>query len=123
MYAVIKTGGKQYRVSEGDVLRVEKLDVDGESVVFDQVLLISGEQGIDVGAPLVDGASVEAKVLSQGRGRKVEIIKFRRRKHYMRRAGHRQSFTEVKITGIRGGQVAAAPAAPEASAQPADSEG
>lgn len=123
MYAVIKTGGKQYRVSEGDVLRVEKLDVDGESVVFDQVLLISGEQGIDVGAPLVDGASVEAKVLSQGRGRKVEIIKFRRRKHYMRRAGHRQSFTEVKITGIHGGQVAVAPAAPEASAQPADSEG
>lgn len=120
MYAVIKTGGKQYRVSEGDVLRVEKLDVDGESVVFDQVLLISGEQGTDVGAPLVDGASVEAKVLSQGRGRKVEIIKFRRRKHYMRRAGHRQSFTEVKIIGIRGGQVAAAP---EASAQPAASEG
>ena len=100
MYAVIKTGGKQYRVSEGDVLRVEKLDVDGDTVVFDQVLLVSGESGIEVGTPVLEGQTVTAKVMEQGRGKKVHIVKFRRRKHYMRRRGHRQAYTEVKITAI-----------------------
>jgi len=119
MYAVIKTGGKQYRVSEGDVLRVEKLDVEGETVVFEDVLLIANDGQIDVGTPLLDGARVEASIMSAGRGRKVEIIKFRRRKHYMRRQGHRQSYTEVKITGISGGRLAAAEATAAVSDAPA----
>jgi large subunit ribosomal protein L21 len=110
MYAVIKTGGKQYRVSEGDVLRVEKLDVEGDTVVFDDVLLIAKDGRIDVGTPVLEGAWVKASIMSAGRGRKVEIIKFRRRKHYMRRQGHRQSYTEVKIVAIGGSQLAAADA-------------
>ncbi|WP_148255236.1 50S ribosomal protein L21 [Aidingimonas lacisalsi] len=101
MYAVIKSGGKQYRVQEGQTLKLEKLEVaTGETLEFDQVLLVADDNDVKVGAPLVDGAKVAAEVVSHGRGDKVRIIKFRRRKHHMRRQGHRQWFTEVKITGI-----------------------
>jgi len=104
MYAVIKTGGKQYRVSEGDTIRVETLGLgEGESVEFDNVLLI-GEEGKDpkVGAPYVDGGKVTATVKAEGRHRKIDVIKFKRRKNYRRHYGHRQPFTEVEITGIKG---------------------
>lgn len=101
MYAVIKSGGKQYRVQEGQTLKLEKLEVaTGETIQFDEVLMVAEGDDIKVGAPLVEGAKVSAEVVSHGRGDKVTIIKFRRRKHSMRRAGHRQWFTEVKITGI-----------------------
>ncbi len=103
MYAVIKSGGKQYRVKEGDVLKVEKLELEtGSTVDFDQVLLVANDEDVKVGAPLVEGAKVSAEVVTHGRGDKVTIIKFRRRKHSMKRQGHRQWFTEVKITGITG---------------------
>lgn len=101
MYAVIKSGGKQYRVQEGQTLKLEKLEVaTGETLELDQVLLVGDDDDVKVGAPLVEGAKVTAEVVSHGRGEKVQIIKFRRRKHQMRRQGHRQWFTEVKITGI-----------------------
>jgi len=101
MYAVIKTGGKQYRVMQGEILRVEKLEADvGAAVTFDQVLLVGEGEGITVGTPLVAGASVAATVKAQGRGDKVRIIKFRRRKHHMKQQGHRQYYTEVEITSI-----------------------
>ena len=101
MYAVIKTGGKQYRVSEGDVLRVEKLEVAaGESFDFDQVLMVGEGADVQIGTPLLDGKKVSAKVTAHGRGKKVRIVKFRRRKHSRKQMGHRQAFTEVEITGI-----------------------
>lgn len=101
MYAVIKTGGKQYRVSQGDKLRVEKLDVEaGGSVDIDQVLMVVDGDDIKVGSPVLEGGKVTAEVKSHGRGDKVEIIKFHRRKHSMKRQGHRQSYTELEITGI-----------------------
>src|SRR6056297_542483 len=101
MYAVIKSGGKQYRVQEGQTLKLEKLEVPtGDTIEFDEVLLVGNDEDVTVGAPLVDGAKVSAEVVSHGRGDKVKIIKFRRRKHSMTRKGHRQWFTEVKITGI-----------------------
>lgn len=103
MFAVIKTGGKQYRVSQGDKLRVESLDAEaGESINLDQVLMVGEGDKVTVGAPLVSGAAVSAKVLTHGRGKKVDIVKFRRRKHYRRQMGHRQNYTEVEITGIAG---------------------
>ena len=103
MYAVIKSGGKQYRVAEGDVLKIEKLELEtGASVDFDQVLLVADGDDVKIGAPLVEGAKVTAEVVQHGRAKKVEIIKFKRRKHHMKRQGHRQWFTEVKITGISG---------------------
>lgn len=101
MYAVIKTGGKQYRVAEGQTLKVEKLDVEeGTSVELAEVLLVSDGETVTVGQPLVGGAKVMATVQSHGRAKKVEIIKFRRRKHHLKRMGHRQHYTELKITGI-----------------------
>ncbi|MBD3609198.1 MAG: 50S ribosomal protein L21 [Gammaproteobacteria bacterium] len=104
MYAVIKTGGKQYRVSEGQTLRIEKLDAEqGANVEFDQVLMVADGDNFKVGAPLVAGGSVSAEVIGQGRGDKVKIVKFRRRKHHRKQMGHRQYFTEVKITGINAG--------------------
>jgi len=104
MYAVIKTGGKQYRVSEGQTLRVEKLDAEaGANVEFDQVLMVADGDSVKVGTPLVNGGKVTAEITSQGRGDKIKIVKFRRRKHYRKQAGHRQHFTEVKITGIQAG--------------------
>ncbi|WP_211824595.1 50S ribosomal protein L21 [Kistimonas asteriae] len=103
MYAVIKTGGKQYRVAEGDTLKIEKLDIaTGETVEFDQVLMIGNGDDVKLGAPVVEGAKVAAEVVTQGRGKKVMIIKFHRRKHHRKQMGHRQWFTEVKITGISG---------------------
>ncbi len=103
MYAVIVTGGKQYRVAEGDVIRVEKLPVEaGQSIELDKVLMIANGDNIKIGAPFVDGGKVSAAVESQGRGEKVKIVKFRRRKHHRKQMGHRQSYTELKITGIAG---------------------
>jgi len=108
MHAVFQTGGKQYRVKEGQTLKVEKLTVEpGSTVNFDSVLMLSDGDQITVGTPLVAGGKVTAEVQSQGRAPKVEIIKFRRRKHYRRRMGHRQSYTELRITGISAGGAAA----------------
>ncbi|MCW8333213.1 50S ribosomal protein L21 [Vibrio sp. SCSIO 43135] len=101
MYAVFQSGGKQHRVSEGQTLRLEKLDVEtGATVEFDKVLLVANGEEITVGAPLVEGGKVTAEVVQHGRGDKVKIVKFRRRKHSRKQQGHRQWFTEVKITGI-----------------------
>ena len=101
MYAVIKTGGKQYRVSQGDKLRVEKLDVAvGDAIEFDQVLMVGEGADVKIGTPMLEGSKVAATVLEQGRAKKIRIIKFRRRKHSRKQMGHRQSFTEVEITGI-----------------------
>ena len=103
MYAVIQTGGKQYRVSEGLKLKVEKLDVaEGDSIELDKVLMVANGDDIKIGTPYIDGGKVTATVKSHGRGKKVKIIKFRRRKHHMKRQGHRQSYTELEITGIAG---------------------
>lgn len=121
MYAVVKTGGKQYRVSPGDTLRVELLDVEeGDEVTLDQVLMMGEGESVTIGAPLIDNALVTAKVLGNGRAKKVEIIKFRRRKHHQKRTGHRQHFTEIEITGISGAGVKAT--APAKKAAPAKKE-
>ena len=102
MYAVIKTGGKQYRVSEGQKLRVEKLPGSaGDKITFGEVLLVSGDTP-KIGQPLVGGASVSAEIKAQDRGPKIVIFKFRRRKNYRRKQGHRQPYTQLKITGISG---------------------
>jgi large subunit ribosomal protein L21 len=102
MYAVIKTGGKQYKVSEGATLKVEKIAADeGANIELDQVLMVVDGDNVKVGAPLIEGGKVTATVKSQGRGKKVEIIKFRRRKHHRKQMGHRQSYTELQITGIK----------------------
>ena len=103
MYAVIKTGGKQYRVAQGEKVRVEKLVADiGAEVVLDQVLAVGEGDGLKCGAPLVSGATVTARVVAQGRGDKVKIFKHNRRKHFEKHQGHRQSYTEIEITAIRG---------------------
>ena len=103
MYAVFRTGGKQYRAQQGDRIRIEKLEAAvGDAVQFDQVLMVGQGADVKLGKPLLDGGKVEAKVTAQGRGDKISIIKFRRRKHYKREAGHRQAFTEVEITAISG---------------------
>lgn len=104
MYAVIRSGGKQYRVSEGDVLRVEKLPVEvGQQFDFDEVLLVGEGDDVRVGQPHVQGSKVSAEVVDQDRHRKVEIMKFKRRQGYRRFHGHRQPYTEVRITGIQAG--------------------
>lgn len=101
MYAVIRTGGKQYRVREGDRLRVERLEAGvGDPVEFDQVLLVGEGSDVKLGSPFVAGSKVQGKVTAQGRGRKIRVIKFKRRKDYKREHGHRQHYTEVEITGI-----------------------
>jgi len=101
MYAVIKAGGKQHRVVEGEVLKLEKIEAEtGATISFDDVLLVGEGESVKLGQPVVEGAKVSAEVVSHGRHEKVKIIKFRRRKHHMKRAGHRQWFTEVKITSI-----------------------
>jgi large subunit ribosomal protein L21 len=100
MYAVIKTGGKQYKVAQGDKLRIEKLPANvGDTVTFDEVLLVGGD-ALKIGAPLVAGAKVQAKVIAQDRAKKIIVFKFRRRKNYRRKNGHRQPFTALEITGI-----------------------
>src|SRR3990167_7837266 len=101
MYAVIKTGGKQYRVKEGDVLKLEQLLCEvGQEINFTDVLMLADGDKVTCGTPLLTGAVVKALVLEHGRHKKIRIIKFRRRKHYMRRMGHRQNYTQVKITSI-----------------------
>ena len=101
MYAIVATGGKQYRGKEGEKLRIEKLTAEaGDTVELDKVLLVGEGDDIKVGAPYLDGAKVTAKVAANGRGDKVKIVKFRRRKHSRKQMGHRQAFTEIEITGI-----------------------
>jgi large subunit ribosomal protein L21 len=103
MFAVIQTGGKQYRVSEGTVLRVEKLPAEaGATVEFSDVLMVGQGDSVKLGKPFLAGAKVTATVQDHGRTPKVRIVKFRRRKHYLRQGTHRQSYTEVKVTGITG---------------------
>jgi large subunit ribosomal protein L21 len=103
MYAVVSTGGKQYKVAQGDVCRIEKLDAEeGAAVELDKVLLIADGDKITIGTPLVSGGKVTATVKTHGRADKVEIMKFRRRKHHQKRTGHRQHYTEIEITGIAG---------------------
>ena len=102
MYAVIKTGGKQYRVAEGDVVKMEKIEVEpGKTIDFDEVLMVANGGDVKVGAPVLAGAKVSGEVLEQGRHKKIDVIKFRRRKHYDKRTGHRQYYTAVRITGIK----------------------
>jgi len=103
MYAIIKTGGKQYLVREGDVIRVEKLNAEEGSVVtFDEVLAINDDESLKVGAPTVEGAKVEAKVIKHGKGKKIVIFKYKPKKNYRKKQGHRQPFTQVQISKIIG---------------------
>jgi large subunit ribosomal protein L21 len=103
MYAVFTTGGKQYRASEGDVVRVEKLEAEkGSTIELDQVLMVGEGEDVRIGTPVVDGGKVTAEVVDHGRGEKIRIVKFRRRKHSMKQMGHRQYYTDIKITGIEG---------------------
>jgi len=102
MYAIIETGGKQYKVQEGDVLFIEKLTAgEGESVTFDRVLAVSGEAGLTIGAPLVAGATVSAKVEKHGKGKKIVVYKYKAKKNYRRKQGHRQPYTKVVIDKIQ----------------------
>lgn len=102
MYAVIKSGGKQYKVVEGEILKLEKISQEaGKKIIFKEVLMVADEDNVEIGSPLIAKASVEAKILSHGKSKKVNIIKFKRRKHYMKQQGHRQLFTEVKIDKIK----------------------
>ncbi|MBQ4293368.1 MAG: 50S ribosomal protein L21 [Lachnospiraceae bacterium] len=100
MYAVIATGGKQYKVSEGDVLKVEKLAAEDGKVTFDRVLAVGKDDGLVVGTPVVDGATVNASVVSEGRGKKVVVYKYKAKTGYHKKNGHRQAYTEVKIEKI-----------------------
>ncbi|NLW00241.1 MAG: 50S ribosomal protein L21 [Clostridiales bacterium] len=103
MYAVIRTGGKQYRVYEGDILNVEKLDVqEGATVEFDEVLALSGDDGLKVGTPVLEGAKVEAQVLKHGKGKKIIVFKYKPKKNYRKKQGHRQPYTQIRITRIIG---------------------
>jgi large subunit ribosomal protein L21 len=104
MYAIIETGGKQYRVAEGDLLKVEKLEADqGSTLEIPRVLMLAEGDSVQVGKPYLDGAKVTAEVAAHGKHDKVRIIKFRRRKHHLKRQGHRQLYTQLKITGISNG--------------------
>ncbi|NIG62356.1 MAG: 50S ribosomal protein L21 [Serratia symbiotica] len=101
MYAVFQSGGKQHRVSEGQTVRLEKLDIaTGETVEFDHILMIANGKNVKMGVPFVDGGKINAEIVAHGRGEKIKIVKFRRRKHYRKQQGHRQWFTDVKITSI-----------------------
>jgi len=101
MYAVIKTGGKQYRVSPGEKIKIEQIPADvGAQIVLDQVLMVAEGESVKVGNPLADGAKVSATVLAHGRGQKVRIFKLRRRKHYQKTQGHRQNYTEIRVDAI-----------------------
>ena len=104
MYAVIRTGGKQYRVEEGDVVKIEKIDGErGSELTFDDVLLVGNDDETHVGTPTVSGASVSGTIIEQDRDKKIVVFKFRRRKNYIRKQGHRQSYTRVRINGIAAG--------------------
>jgi large subunit ribosomal protein L21 len=124
MYAVFRTGGKQYRAAKGDVLRLEKIEADeGSSIDFDNVLLIGDGSDIRVGNPILSGTLVSAKVLRQGKSRKVPVVKFKRRQNYLRQGSHRQFFTEVEITGISAsGAKTAAPKKEEAAVKSPDGD-
>lgn len=103
MYAVVKTGGKQYKVAQDEYLKVEKLEGnEGDTIELDQVLMIADGDKLKIGSPMIDGGKVTATILSHGRHKKVEIMKFHRRKHHQKRTGHRQYYTEIKVTGING---------------------
>lgn len=118
MYAVIKSGGKQHRVKEGQVVRLEKIEAEtGANIDFSEVLMVADGENIQLGTPLVEGAVVSAEVVDHGRAKKVNILKFKRRKHHMKRQGHRQWYTEVKISGIA--LDGAKPAAKKATAKKA----
>jgi large subunit ribosomal protein L21 len=115
MYAVFRSGGKQYRAAKGDVLRLEKIEADeGATVKFDEVLLVGEGSDVKVGSPLLSGSSVSGKVVRQGKSRKVPVVKFKRRQNYLRQGSHRQFFTEVEITGITGGSAKKSAPAKEA---------
>ena len=115
MYAVFRSGGKQYRAAKGDVLRLEKIEADeGATVKFDEVLLVGEGADVKVGSPVLSGSTVSGKVIRQGKSRKVPVVKFKRRQNYLRQGSHRQFFTEVEITGITG--AGAAKAAPKEAA-------
>lgn len=102
MYAVIKSGGKQHRVVEGETLKLEKIDAATEATIeFDEILLVGEGGDVKIGAPFVEGAKVTAEIISHGRHKKIKIVKFKRRKHHMKQMGHRQWYTEIKITGIK----------------------
>ena len=119
MYAVFRTGGKQYRATTGDVLRLEKIEAkEAATIEFDEVLIVGEGADVKVGSPLLDGGSVSAKVLRQGKSRKVPVVKFRRRQNYLRQGSHRQQFTEVEIMAIAG-EGASKPAAEKKSAEAA----
>ena len=101
MYAVFESGGKQHRVKEGEILKLEKIEAaTGDTIAFDRVLLVGQGADVQVGQPMIEGAKVSAEVLAQGRHDKIQVVKFKRRKHHMKRTGHRQWYTEVKVTGI-----------------------
>lgn len=101
MYAVIKTGGKQYRVAAGEKIKVEQIPADvGAEITLDQVLMVGEGETVKIGTPIIAGASVTAKVIAHGRGPKIKIFKMRRRKHYQKHQGHRQNYTEIEISGI-----------------------
>ena len=101
MYAIVKTGGKQYKVAQGDVLFVEKLEAnEGDVVTLDQVLAVAGENGLTVGAPVVEGATVTAKVVAQGKAKKITVFKYKPKKDYRKKTGHRQPYTKLVIESI-----------------------
>ena len=120
MYAVFRSGGKQYRAAKGEVLRLEKIEADeGATIEFDEVLLVGEGKDIKVGSPLLSGGTVSGKVVRQGKSKKVPVVKFKRRKNYLRQGSHRQFFTEVEITGISAsGAKKAAPKKEEAEKKP-----
>jgi large subunit ribosomal protein L21 len=118
MYAVFRSGGKQYRAAKGDVLRLEKIEAD-EGAKFDEVLLVGEGSDIKVGSPLLSGSTVSGKVVRQGKSKKVPVVKFKRRQNYLRQGSHRQFFTEVEITGITGGSAKAAAPKKDAEEKPA----
>jgi len=121
MYAVFRSGGKQYRAAKGDVLRLEKIEADeGATVKFEEVLLVGEGSDVKVGSPLLSGGSVSGKVVRQGKSRKVPVVKFKRRQNYLRQGSHRQFFTEVEITAIAGASAKKAAPKAEAAAKPAE---
>ena len=120
MYAVFRSGGKQYRAAKGDVLRLEKIEADeGATIKFDEVLLVGEGSDIKVGSPLLSGSTVSGKVVRQGKSKKVPVVKFKRRQNYLRQGSHRQFFTEVEITGIASGSAKAAAPKKDADEKPA----
>ncbi len=120
MYAVFATGGKQYRATTGDILRIEKIDAEkGSTVQLDQVLMVGEGEDVQVGSPYLDGGVVTAKVLDHGRGKKIRIIKFRRRKHHRKQMGHRQYFTTIEITDVAAKGAGKKTAKPKTEAKPA----